>query len=109
MLISIGGETRDINAADIISLCMKKNVTILTNTYTGRVSFRGKRNDVTRLREIISASPELEASIMLELSKSCQSLRDTIVERACIADLKTIEDSAIFLVTKQETPEDDYC
>ena len=105
-IITIEDETRAINVSDIITLCTQKNVEILTDQFTGRIKFKGKRNDIKRLRAILSASSELEATIMLYLSKSIPSLRDTLIERICIANLKTIEDSAMFLVTKQEIPID---
>ena len=104
--VTIEDEERIINVSDIITLCTQKKIKILIDQFSGRIRFSGKRNDVIRLRAILSASPELEAAIMLYLSKSIPALRDTLIERVCIANLETIEDAAKFLVTKQETPKD---
>jgi hypothetical protein len=77
MKITIKGKTREVTALEFISACKRRGATIKRDWF--RLSCADER-----ARTILDASPELEAVILLELSKTDGEVRDFLMERAAI-------------------------
>jgi hypothetical protein len=77
MKITIGDETREVTALGFISSCSRRGVEIKRNW------FRPFCGDGLA-QAILDASPELEAAVLLELSKTDGEARDAISERVAI-------------------------
>jgi hypothetical protein len=77
MKITIKGRTREITALEFISACKRRGAAIKRDWF--RLSCADER-----ARTILDASPELEAAVLLELSKTDGEVRDFLMERAAI-------------------------
>ena len=75
--VTIGGETRKISAMEFISACKRRGAAIKRDWF--RLSCADER-----ARTILDASLELEAAVLLELSRTDSEVRDFLMERAAI-------------------------
>jgi hypothetical protein len=88
MKVTIGEETREVITSEFISACNRKGIAIKQDWF--RLSC-----DDERARAILAASPELEAAILLELSKTDREVRDFLAERSAILWAEDCPHSAI--------------
>jgi hypothetical protein len=77
MKVSIGEETREVSAREFVSACAREGVEIKRNW------FRPFCDD-KRAQAILGASPELEAAVLLEISKTDGEVKDALAERAAL-------------------------
>jgi hypothetical protein len=75
--ITIGEETREVTAREFILACNRKGIKIK------RHWFRPFCDD-ERAQAMLGASPELEAAVLLELSKGDGDIKDALSERMAI-------------------------
>ena len=77
MKITIKGRTMEVTVLEFISACNRQGTAIKRDWF--RLSCADER-----ARTILDASPELEAAVLLELSKTDGEVRDFLMERAAI-------------------------
>ena len=87
MKITIKGRTRDVTALEFISACNRRVTAIKRDWF--RLSCADER-----ARTILDASPELEAAVLLELSKTDGEVSGFLMERAAILWVEGLPHSA---------------
>jgi hypothetical protein len=75
--ITIGEETREVTAREFVLACSRKGIEIKRHWFCPFC-------DDKRAQAMFDASPELEAAILLELSKGDGEIKDALSERMAI-------------------------